>query len=93
MYIQQGDVLVKKVQTVSGKSVKTNLLWKGQQHHHRLKGKFKILKDGDRTFVRSNGCTLYHEEHKSLTIPKGDYELGIVQEYDHFDEEARAVID
>lgn len=34
-----------------------------------------------------------HEEHKTVTIPPGEYRIGIVQEYDHFLEEARAVQD
>lgn len=36
---------------------------------------------------------LTHEEHKKITIPPGEYEIAIVQEYDHFLEEARQVID
>lgn len=98
-YFQQGDVLLKdfgmtqiskdKKPTVS----KSNLLWKGQNHHHRVKGKFKILKHGDVTLLKSDGCTLFHEEHKDIKIPKGVFQLSIVQEYDHFLEESRAVID
>lgn len=34
-----------------------------------------------------------HEEHKTVTIPPGEYRIGIVQEYDHFAEEARLVQD
>ena len=34
-----------------------------------------------------------HEEHKTVTIPPGEYRIGIVQEYDHFAEEARQVLD
>jgi hypothetical protein len=34
-----------------------------------------------------------HEEHKTIAIPPGEYRIGIVQEYDHFAEEARAVQD
>lgn len=93
MYIQQGDVLLKKTDAVKGKTLKTNLLWKGQQHHHRVKGKFRIVKNEGNLFLKSLGCTLFHEEHKDIKVPKGDYSLSIVQEYDHFDEEARAVID
>lgn len=36
---------------------------------------------------------LTHEEHKTITLPPGEYRIGIVQEYDHFAEEARQVID
>ena len=90
---QQGDVLLKRTDKTSGKKMTTDLLWKGQNHHHRVKGKFSIKKDGDKIFLESSGCVLFHEEHKDLKIPKGKYALSIVQEYDHWLEESRAVID
>lgn len=93
IYYQQGDVLLKKTTDAVGKKIATNLLWKGQQHHHRVKGKYKILKKGSEIFLMSQGCTLYHEEHKDIKIPKGEYILDIVREYDHFLEESRQVID
>jgi len=36
---------------------------------------------------------LLHEEHKEITILPGEYRIGIVREYSHFDEEAREVQD
>jgi len=36
---------------------------------------------------------IVHEEHHKQVIEPGIYEIGIVQEYDHFAEEARAVAD
>lgn len=98
IYYQQGDVLLKKRPNLgkvfNGKSLSTNLLWKGRQHHHRVKGKFSILKDNQGTIIlKSSGCTLFHEEHKDIKIPSGTYMLSIVQEFDHFLEESRAVID
>jgi len=92
-YIQQGDVLLKRIDTIKGKKVNTNLLYKGQQHHHRLKGKYTIYKDGNTIYLKSLGAILYHEEHKDNKIPKGNYVLDIVQEYDHWLEESRNVID
>ncbi len=93
IYYQQGDVLLKETDAIKGKSVKTDLLWKGQNHHHRVKGKFTIVKSNERIYLKSSGCVLFHEEHKSIKIPKGTYALSIVQEYDHWLEESRAVID
>lgn len=90
---QQGDVLLKDGAKVKGKALKTDLLWKGQNHHHRVKGRFKILKHGEQIYLKSAGCKLFHEEHKEITIPKGDYALSIVVEYDHWLEESRRVID
>jgi len=34
-----------------------------------------------------------HEEHKTIMLPPGEYRIGIIQEYDHFAEEARRVQD
>lgn len=34
-----------------------------------------------------------HEEHKPVTIPAGTWKVGIVKEYDAFEEEARNVRD
>ena len=95
MYFQQGDVLLKQVDSISkkAKTLKTDLLWKGANHHHRVKGKFKIKKDGNDIFLESTGCTLFHEEHKDIKIPKGNFKLDIVVEYDHLLEESRQVID
>lgn len=37
--------------------------------------------------------TIYHEEHGPITLPPGKYYIDQVQEYDHFREEARRVVD
>ena len=93
IYFQQGDCLLFKEEKTKGKALKTDLLWKGQNHHHRLKGKYKIYKDGSDLYLKSDGCTLVHEEHKPIKLSKGVYKLKIVMEYDHFLEESRQVID
>lgn len=43
--------------------------------------------------VTNEPVNLAHEEHKTIAIPPGEYEIRIVQEYDHFAEEARQVQD
>jgi len=95
MYIQQGDVLLHREDSYPStvEILKTDLLHKGQNHHHRVRGDFKIAKNDSNTLLLSSGCELFHEEHKTLAIPEGVYRLGIVQEYDHWLEEARAVVD
>lgn len=75
------------------KVVKGNLLFKGQNHHHRLRGKFKMGVSDSKTYVVSQGAELFHEEHKTIALPKGVHRLDHVQEYDHFLEESRQVID
>ena len=51
------------------------------------------LDNGLRTFTGDKNNTLTHQEHKSITIPKGRYVSGKVLEYDHFLEEAKEVRD
>lgn len=92
---QQGDILLKSCGKPNNiTKLKTDVLWKGESNHHKLRGKFMIGHD-DRSkfFVHSKGCELIHEEHKTIKIPEGFYELGIVQNYDHFTEESHNVID
>lgn len=43
--------------------------------------------------VGKDGIDITHEEHKTIHVPPGEYEVRIVREYDHFAEEARQVVD
>jgi hypothetical protein len=94
---QQGDCLlkIKKINFSGMKEVQTDLLFKGEQHHHRLRGDFHQFDNADgNRFIKVIGPTeLFHEEHKSINLPAGDYALEFVQEYDHWLEESRQVID
>lgn len=94
---QQGDVLAfEEPFAVKGlKKVAGDLLHKGQHHHHRLKGgRFQIYQGEKNRFLRVEKNTqLVHEEHKPISLTKGDYRIGIVLEYDHMAEESRQVID
>jgi hypothetical protein len=98
MYLQQGDVLIKKVSEVKGKKLNHLTLAKGEMtgHHHTItKGDAELYEHEGTLFLRVNSETaeLTHQEHKMIEIPKGDYEIGIVREFDHFKEEARRVAD
>ncbi len=96
-YLQQGDCLLKTIDDfpANWKLLKTDLLHKGQSNHHRLKGgRFRIVTDGEKIFVKVLAATkLTHEEHKPISLKKGYYALEIVNEYDHFSEESRQVVD
>lgn len=94
-YVQQGDCLLFQVEKAPKglKVVKSDLMFKGQNHHHRLRGKFKMGVLEGKTYVVSNGAELFHEEHKTIKLPAGAYRLDHVQEYDHWLEESRQVID
>lgn len=95
-YFQQGDCLLKTTEKIprSAKKIDGDLLFKGQQHHHRLRGLFKMYdNEGIRLVKAIEPIELFHEEHKTISIPAGEYRLDFVQEYDHFLEESRQVID
>lgn len=97
-YLQQGDVLIKKVSKVEGKKLNHLTLATGEMtgHHHTItEGDAELYEQEGTLFLRvkSENATLTHQEHKEVIIPKGDYKIDIVQEYDHFGEEARNVRD
>jgi hypothetical protein len=104
MFYQQGDVLLKKV-SIEFKD--TDIIEKNKNgrvivaegehtgHAHAIKESEAIIrvKDGKRYVITPTGFTITHEEHLPITVEPGIYEIGIVQEYDHFAEEARNVLD
>jgi hypothetical protein len=98
MFIQQGDVLVKKVSEVKGKKLKHLTLAQGEStgHHHTItEGDAELYEHKGTLFlkVKSEEAILTHQEHMPVTIPQGEYEIGIVQEYDHITEESKNVRD
>lgn len=98
MLIQQGDVLIKKVKQVKGKKQAHKTLAYGEKtgHHHSItEGDAEVYDYEGTLFLRVNSAkaTLTHQEHKPIEIEKGDYEIGIVREYDHLNDEVRNVSD
>lgn len=101
MLIQQGDVLFYKMKKMplNLEEQKTNIVQEGEAtgHAHRLYG------DGFKMFIEPSTKKRYlkilketplrHEEHKEIMLPDGEYEIGIIREYDHFSEEVRSVVD
>lgn len=65
-------------------------------HMHRATAKTARVyehADGKRELHAPRGTMVVHEEHKPITVPAGDYERSIVQEFDPFEEEVREVRD
>lgn len=98
MFYQQGDVIVKEVDEVKGKVLTHLTLAQGSKtgHHHSItKGDAEIYDDNGTLYlkVESKKASLSHQEHKPIDIKKGNYQVVIVREYDHFAEEARNVAD
>ena len=102
MYYQQGDVLLKRVSEVprgAEEMKNTNTVAEGELtgHAHRTNHPVRLFAAPGDTQVgfmdAPRAIVLEHEEHKPIEIPAGRYEVEIVREYDHFEEEARAVAD
>lgn len=100
-YLQQGDVLIKPAKIPSDTAAtKGNVLQEGEHtgHAHRLHGDGFTVFEHPKTKrkhlrIVKGGVMLRHEEHKAFEVPPGDYEIDIVREYDHFEEETRSVLD
>ena len=114
--IQQGDCILKKCGKLGifetefekipdvVENVPGNLLLKGNTNSHALYGgKFQILKDDERVFVRVEETTVLDHvkdtmsnakaEHHAQYVPPGEYFMDELLEYDHLAEESRRVID
>lgn len=95
---QQGDVILKRVGKIKGKKLKHLVLAEGEHTGHKhqiIEGDAELYEHEGTLFLRvlSESAVLAHEEHAHQVIEKGDYQIGIVREYSHFDEEARNVAD
>lgn len=98
--LQQGDVLIKEVKSIPAEMKKmTHLVLAEGEHtghsHQVVSGLACLYGAGNDMFLKvlSDTARLKHEEHGDIELKKGDYEIGRVNEYDHFDEEARRVQD
>ena len=88
------------------KPLKGNLVLKGNTNSHALYGgKFKLLNFENTLFIKVEKETTLdhvkdhrvakpkHAEHHAQKLPKGEYFLSPLSEYDHQKEEKRQVID
>ena len=105
MQIQQGDVILEKVEALPGgvKEIKAKargiVLAEGEHtgHAHCIT-KYKDVawmyeKKGVLYVKALDTVTIEHEEHKSVTVPAGIWKIGIVREFDHFAQMERQVQD
>jgi hypothetical protein len=103
--LQQGDVLIKDAKNgipAEAKQVEAKgglvILAEGEAtgHMHSIPAAegAQVLMVGETMYLKTDReVTLSHQEHGPIQVPAGEYEIGIVQEYDHFAEEARQVQD
>ena len=103
MLIQQGDVLFLQVNNlpVGGEKKETDVIVEGEftGHAHRIDRRadqlsaFLYLVAGTLYLKNLEMCRVVHEEHNTVELPPGVWQIGRVREYDHFGEEAKMVRD
>ena len=98
IYYQQGDVLIRQTDSVKGKKLDHLTLAEGEAtgHHHTVtKGDAELYEKKGTLYLKviSDEAELTHQEHKKIILPRGEYEIDIVREYDHFTEETRRALD
>ena len=98
-WYQQGDVTIKPVNKIpaNANATGTRVLAEGEATGHKHLAQAEdvqlFLHQGTLYMRAPNGTTVVHEEHRPIEIPPGEYQIGMVREYDHFGEKARPVID
>lgn len=99
--VRHGDVVLYPVSAskVKGKVVKQNgkfVLAEGSTtgHKHVLTAKMEIKQDKKGVYLslKADG-KLTHEEHATITLPKGNYFVGQEREVDNFTKTVRQVVD
>lgn len=95
-WIRHGDVILEKVSKVKGqqKEIKECILAEGEVtgHFHRLKGQILESTHQEQRFVEvKNTAELSHEEHDTLEIPEGKYQVMIQREVDLLGEQKQVM--
>lgn len=100
---RHGDVVIKEVEKLPKELIRKsdNIVAYGEAtgHNHKLAelelGTLEVYqaKDGKIYFNATQPVTISHEEHKTITIEPGSFEIEIERERDPFLEEIKQVID
>ena len=108
MIYRQGDIIIKGIEKLPENLSLVGLVsneigfvlreGKYTGHKHLLvadRGTMEIMKDKNGKFYLkfSNFVDLVHEDHKTITIFPGTYEVSNEREFDYFLNEARRVVD
>lgn len=104
MYKQQGDVIMEKVDSVpvGAKTVRPSargiVLAEGEAtgHAHTIVdvAEVEAFTLAEQFFLTvGKPIVVTHEEHRPVTLEPGTWRVAIVREFDHFQEEARRVMD
>lgn len=104
-HFQQGDVVITKIEALPAGLKKKQPAARGYViaegevtgHAHTIAPEAveeMFVDDAGVVYAQlAKQVDLLHEEHNPVTLPPGFYRFGGVQEYDHFLEEARQVVD
>jgi len=96
--LQQGDVILKEFNAYNVKlnpsdgEIQDNLILaygEATGHKHEIiSGAAQLILLGNQTILKvlSDYAKLKHNTHKEIDIPKGDYVVDIVKEYDEIEE-------
>jgi hypothetical protein len=98
---QQGDVLLRKLEVMpegeqKSLGVKRLVLAHGESGHSHVieDDEAELIQIGERMLLKlTKAATLKHEEHHSIKLAPGIWEVGRVQEYDWFQHMKRQVVD
>lgn len=98
---QQGDVLLRKLESVPEGEAKTVsrkrcVLAHGESGHSHVveDGEAELIEIGGRMLLKiEREAAVVHEEHKTQTLSPGIWEIDRVREYDYFSKMARPVMD
>jgi len=102
MNYRHGDLMLKRINKLPKKLKKLNhnVLAHGETTGHRhvlvaeRENMIELFEDEQgRMYFKTDGATVRHEEHKTITIEPGIYFVEHEQEYDPFSEEIKKVID
>jgi len=102
MLLQQGDVLLKKIEVLPKNLKKIKraergyVLAEGEAtgHAHVVEDEIGCYEREGVLYLKiDTEAPVKHEEHKEVMIPPGLWEVVKVQEYDHFLEESYEVMD
>ena len=88
MLYRHGDVLVERVETLPAALPRSGAtLARGEVtgHSHRFQDPagVQLYQAGLETYVRvlAESADLIHEEHRTITLPRGDYRVWMQREY------------
>ena len=95
---RHGDLLIREIETLPrGLKKSENILAYGEVtgHSHVLNGNANIFqnKEGKKFFQAQEEVELTHQEHKTLKIEKGVFEVLTEREYEPFEQEIKQVMD